>query len=257
MYSSNERTSKTSSYSQIEEAAPSADFGFYSIGKRLGKAGKHIRFTGKLIVDIGCAQGAYTIEMAKKAKFVVGVDIQHEALKVFMQKRISHGLRNLSAVNMRVEKLGFRNEYFDIVTLIEVIEHVKDEKEALRECYRILKKGGYIVISAPNRIFPFETHQVRIGRIKISRLTPLVSWLPRKTHRKISSARNYLARDLSRSLSDCGFKLKAVDYIFPPLDRLRLPPFLKSVYRRIMDILERTPLRIFGVSVLVVGEKEG
>jgi 2-polyprenyl-3-methyl-5-hydroxy-6-metoxy-1,4-benzoquinol methylase len=239
-----------------ETAAPSAGYGFFSIEKRLGKIFKYLNFKNKVILDAGCAQGAYTMEMAKTAKYVAGIDIQEMSLKSFHRKKAESGCSNIGISNMRIERQGFKTGIFDIVTLIEVIEHVADETATLMECKRILKNKGHIVITAPNKIFPFETHEVRMGRKRFKRLTPLVSWLPRKTHLKFSTARNYLLRDLKKMLIQCGFEIEAADYIYPPLDRLPVPVFLKKIYRKTAAVIERTPLRILGVSIILIGKKK-
>lgn len=48
------------------------------------------------------------------------------------------------------EKLPFKNESFDTVTMLEVIEHLKNPERALKEIHRVLKKGGQVIISTPN-----------------------------------------------------------------------------------------------------------
>lgn len=239
-----------------EKAAPSAEFGFYSIEKRLGKAEKYLNFENKTILDAGCAQGAYTLELGKKANFAAGIDIQQDVLTIFSRKKDELRMNKIGILNMRIENQGFRDNIFDIVTLIEVLEHVKDETNTLMECKRVLKRKGHIVIYVPNKIFPFETHEVRFFGIRFKRLTPFIAWLPQKVHLRLSTARNYLVKDLKKLMTRCDFEIKAIDYVYPPLDRLGLPLRLKKWYRVAAESIEKTPLRIFGVSIMLIAQKK-
>jgi hypothetical protein len=77
--------------------------------------------------------------------------------------------------------------------------------------------------------------------------------LPTFLHRRVSSARIYTLRKITRLASECGFTVKRIEYIFPPLDSFPLP--LKDAYRRVAWCLEESPLRVFGVSIFLLLEK--
>ena len=59
-------------------------------------------------------------------------------------------------------KMDFPNEYFDAILTIEAIEHIPNLISAISEFYRVLKKGGELIITCPNRLFPFENHGIMI-----------------------------------------------------------------------------------------------
>ena len=80
----------------------------------------------------------------------------------------------------RAEELPFADNFFDIVFLNEVLEHVEDDKRTISESIRVLKVGGKIIIFAPNRLFPFETHGIFIGKKYIFDNFPFLNWLPLK-----------------------------------------------------------------------------
>src|SRR4030042_490857 len=61
------------------------------------------------------------------------------------------------------EQMPFPDNSFDVILLHEVIEHVSDDAATLREACRVVRPGGRIVIYAPNRLHPFETHGVYVG----------------------------------------------------------------------------------------------
>ncbi|MCL4825414.1 MAG: methyltransferase domain-containing protein, partial [Anaerolineales bacterium] len=77
------------------------------------------------------------------------------------------------------ERLPLPPGMFDLILSHEVLEHVQDDREAVREMIRVLNPGGRIVIFCPNRGYPFETHGIYWrGRYKFGNI-PLVNYLPR------------------------------------------------------------------------------
>jgi ubiquinone/menaquinone biosynthesis C-methylase UbiE len=96
-------------------------------------------------------------------------------------KRAQEDDHGADLVLMSAEHLAFKDDLFDIVLLIEVLEHVKDDRKALEEIHRVLKPGGLAILTAPNKLFPFETHGISIGpRIIGTRGLgfPLLPYLP-------------------------------------------------------------------------------
>ena len=96
----------------------------------------------------------------------------------------SSDLANLSLA--LAEALPYRDGSFDVVLSHEVIEHVADDRQAIVEAVRVLRSpeakggrsGGRLVIFAPNRLYPFETHGVYWkGRYRAGNI-PLVGYLP-------------------------------------------------------------------------------
>lgn len=101
----------------------------------------------KTILNIGCYNGWFEkTAIEKGCKEVIGIDIDDEFLK--LSRRNVNKARFLKA---SVFDLPFPDEYFDLVTMFDVFEHIpKDgEKEALAEVKRILRKEGRVIISTP------------------------------------------------------------------------------------------------------------
>src|SRR5690606_39799722 len=102
--------------------------------------------------------------------------------------------------------LGAAGEYLplpdasiDVIVLNEVIEHVQDDRQTLRELARVLRPGGTAILYAPNRLYPFETHGIYLGRKYVFGNIPLVNWLPGPLRdRLVPHARAYRHGDWAR-----------------------------------------------------------
>jgi SAM-dependent methyltransferase len=95
------------------------------------------------LLDIGCGDARFAADAARHAA-TVGVDVSYRALT--FARDLVPSARFLSSGG---EALPFKSETFDIVTLLDVVEHIPDANEAavLHEAYRVLKRGGKLVVS--------------------------------------------------------------------------------------------------------------
>lgn len=103
---------------------------------------KHVR-RGK-ILDIGCGRGLFLGVMRAHGWSVVGVEIDQETAE---NASVAHGIDVVAAGRMGSE---LPDGDFDVVTLYHVLEHVSDPVGTVRECARVLKKGGLLVVAVPN-----------------------------------------------------------------------------------------------------------
>ena len=146
---------------------------------------------------------------------------------------------------------------FDVTFLHEVIEHVDDDQITIGEAYRVNRPGGRIVIYAPNRLYPFETHGIYLGQRFVFGNIPFINWLPTPVrNRLVPHARAYTKRGIRRTYARIPARRVVESYVYPGFDnvvarRRRLGRVLRTVTYR----AERTPLRTFGLSHFVVLEK--
>lgn len=98
---------------------------------------------GKLL-DVGCGNGQFLATMRELGWEVVGVEPDGQAVKM-AQKRFG-----LNVYEGALEKISFPDNTFDAVTMSHVVEHLSDPIGILRECQRVLKKGGRLVVTVPN-----------------------------------------------------------------------------------------------------------
>lgn len=101
--------------------------------------------TSPLVIGIGCNSGGLerTVLRHKKGSIVYGVDVNPELVNLACQKGVI-------AKVARAENLPFKDEYFDVAILSEILEHVFDVDKVLKEARRVLKKGGLLIGSVPH-----------------------------------------------------------------------------------------------------------
>ena len=201
--------------------------------RRLELIDRHAPLEGRTILDAGCGIGTYVRAFRRFSPHVHGVDLDAEKAAVVL----SH----------------------------EVIEHVGDDGRAVADAVRVLRSpgagvpGGRLVIFAPNRLYPFETHGVYWrGRYHFGNV-PLVNYLPdRWRNRLCPHVRVYTRRDLRRLLAGLPVKIVVHTQVFPGYDKIvRRHRRLGALLRRVTYFLESTPLRALGLSHLLVVEKTG
>ncbi len=207
------------------------------------------RMNGRVLVD-GCGVGMYLAKLEAECAFAVGLDIEHGRAVEASQR----AQRVLCAAG---EKLPFPDAFFDLVLSHEVLEHVADDRAALAEIVRSLRPGGRLILFVPNRGYPFETHGIYWrGRYRFGNI-PLVNYLPRRWRDKLAPhVRVYTRRDLERLFDGLPVTLVSREIIFGAYDNLIAKyGALGKALRGVMRFLERTPLRIFGLSHVWVVEK--
>jgi len=105
-------------------------------------------------LDIGCADGTNTehIHKAFPNLTIVGIDYYEKAINYAKETK-----PKIKFVTADAHELPFRSNYFDTVTAIEVLEHLHKPQKALKEIYRVLKPGGYLVIGQDTDSLLFRT----------------------------------------------------------------------------------------------------
>ncbi|HUF04685.1 MAG TPA: class I SAM-dependent methyltransferase [Aridibacter sp.] len=121
--------------------------------------------SGPRILDVGCGTGA-NLEMLSEFGEAEGVDVSDEALTICKSK-------GLAVHKGLAEELPFEDELFDIVTGLDVIEHLDDDIAGLREICRVTKKGGYALVFVPAFMWLWgvqddvSNHRIRYTRKQI------------------------------------------------------------------------------------------
>ena len=106
---------------------------------------------GKRVVDVGCCGGILAESMAVKGALVTGIDLSDKALKVAKLHQLESGVQvdyRLIAAETLAEE---QPETFDLVTCMEMLEHVPDPASVMAACARMTKPDGWVFFSTLNR----------------------------------------------------------------------------------------------------------
>lgn len=210
-----------------------------------------------IILDAGCGTGSNLIFLSQFG-ITYGVDISEVATK-FCRIR---GIKNI--VTSDVSKLPYKDNFFDVVSCMDVVEHIENEEKAIKEIFRVLKPGGKLLLTVPALPFIFSNHDKAQGHF-----------------------RRYSRKHIRKILVSCGFEEERTTYfntlLSPPIILIRLlsklepfskladfdarlnydiykaqifNTFLSSIFSLEAKILRRRDIP-FGVSILAFYNKPG
>jgi 2-polyprenyl-6-hydroxyphenyl methylase/3-demethylubiquinone-9 3-methyltransferase len=118
---------------------------------RLGYIDSLVALQGKQVLDVGCGGGILAEAMARHGAEVTGIDLGEKGLKVAQLHLLESGLsveyRHVSAEGLSEQQPG----HFDVVTCMEMLEHVPDPESTISACSRLVKPGGWCIFSTINR----------------------------------------------------------------------------------------------------------
>lgn len=107
---------------------------------------------GKRVLDIGCGGGILSDAMARKGALVTGIDLSTKALKVAQLHALEAGTTNVDYQEISAEAMAQQETgAFDVVTCMEMLEHVPDPSSVVRACATLVKPGGWVFLSTLNR----------------------------------------------------------------------------------------------------------
>jgi len=136
----------------------------------------------QVILDIGCSSG-YLIEkliLKFPKSLVIGADVIKEPLH-----RLSQKLKNTPFIRFDLLKNPFHESFADVITLLNVAEHIRDDKKAFEECYKILKPNGILIIEVPAIQLLYDSYD-----------------------KELKHYRRYNLKELEQKLKNIGFKIK-------------------------------------------------
>lgn len=102
---------------------------------------------GKVCADLGCGTGFISLALAEKAELVFSIDNSNNMLKELSDTAYNKGLNNIYPIKGQIHELPLFNETVDAVFINMALHHIEDIEKAVKDMYRILKKGGTLVIS--------------------------------------------------------------------------------------------------------------
>lgn len=159
---------------------------------------------GERVLDCGCGMGFYLMAMGRLRKLeLVGLDGDLERLRWGQRERVPASL-----VEGNIFQLPFKDGSVDKLLMSEVLEHLSDDMQGLRETWRVLKPGGVLALSVPHRHFPFLWDPINRAWTALGgqpfRKGPLVGiWT---NHERL-----YEPKELIRLFRAAGYDLEAVE----------------------------------------------
>lgn len=119
---------------------------------RLGWIESLAPLAGCRVVDVGCGGGILADAMARRGASVLGIDLSTKALKVAQLHALEAGTPDVSYREVSAEALAAEQPAsFDVVTCMEMLEHVPDPGSVVRACHDLVKPGGWVFFSTINR----------------------------------------------------------------------------------------------------------
>ena len=108
--------------------------------------------SGKAVLDVGCGGGILADSMARKGAVVTGIDLSTKALNVARLHALEAGTPGVSYREISAEAIAAEQPAsFDVVTCMEMLEHVPDPASVVRACSTLAKPGGWVFFSTLNR----------------------------------------------------------------------------------------------------------
>lgn len=212
------------------------------------------------VLENGCGVGTYVERLLADCAQVFGLEFDPARTRQASQlpalaQAVAVGRSAL--VNAAGEALPFAEASFSAILSHEVLEHVQDDRAAVAEMLRVLTAGGRMVVFVPNRGYPFETHGIYWrGRYHFGNI-PLVNWLPRRLRDRLAPhVRVYSRRDLESLFKGLPVHILRREVLFGAYDNIIARwPIPGRWLRRLLQALEKTPLRGLGLSHFWVIEK--
>jgi len=216
-----------------------------SLRHRLPVFQRGVRIVGEIrtpgrILDVGCGNGDF-LELARRAGWeAFGVDPSDHATGCARS-------RGLNVTCGTLETAGYASEFFDVVTMWDVLEHLGNPRRAAEESRRLLKAGGFLVVRVPNTNFQLLKAFIREGIFRTKRDS-----MQANLH-----LNHFSPTTLRRLLTSTGFEIcreevgVSEDVVYRP----PLPLWFKKAYCSITEALRKTTSIQLGPTMVQCGRK--
>ena len=166
---------------------------------RLNWIDERVSLSGKRVLDVGCGGGILAESMAKRGANVLGIDMGQAPLAVAQLHAEQQQVQGIEYRQVPVEQLAQEQPHsFDVVTCMEMLEHVPDPASIIRACQQLVKPDGHVFFSTINR-------NPKSYLFAVLGAEYLLKLLPRGTHQYEKFIR---PAELEQWLRQAGLRLK-------------------------------------------------
>jgi 2-polyprenyl-3-methyl-5-hydroxy-6-metoxy-1,4-benzoquinol methylase len=206
---------------------------------------------GNMILSVGCGLAAELRLLTKQGYITIGLDPERNFLLAAKKTKNAQDF-----VQATGESTPFCAKCFDLILFFEVLEHVKNPEMALREINEILKPGGKLLLTVPNRFYILETHGIQGSEKQVIHLwglgLPLLSMMPYFLRKRFERARIFSQAKLVTLLRKNRLEPIKIRYLMPPLDIFKQTPLILAT-RRVLFHLSFVPLiKMLGMSIMIL-----
>ena len=167
---------------------------------RLGWIQSFCSLQGQKVLDVGCGGGILTDSLARKGAIATGIDLSVKALKVAELHALEAQTPNVQYREISAESLAAESpDSFDVVTCMEMLEHVPDPASVVMACSTLVKPGGWVFFSTINR-------NLKSFAFAVVGAEYLLNMLPRGTHEYAKMIR---PSELARFCRSAGLEMRA------------------------------------------------
>lgn len=208
---------------------------------------KNLEGRPKKILDIGCGSGTLSLYLASQGHSVHGIDISRRAINICVQSAKDLGIKNVTfeVINFLEDKIT--NQKYDVILLLEVIEHLENDIASLKKIYHKLNPGGLLILSTPSSNAPLY----RLG-------------LTRDFDKKVGHLRRYQREELVKKIQHCGFQVIEINnneglirnFLFTNIFAGYFVRFIKFFLVEVVTTIDNWSLRLFGESDYIVIAKK-
>jgi len=196
------------------------------------------------VLDIGCHNGQRDFKLSPFVKSITAFDYDKKAIKNAKNWQEEKEFKNIEFLELSAEEvLPFKNASFDKILFLDVIEHLHNRDLIMKECFRVLKRDGQMILAAPNKETPWKIFQKELGLFYYSD----------KDH-KIEYSKN----ELIKIHTDAGFEIlevRLITYDFPFVGLIDIIGGISlNLYKKLQDwkksITKKHPEKSIGFMVI-------
>lgn len=193
------------------------------------------------MLDAGCGENGCSLTNVPNHIHIVGVDVNPSNIQKAKTNSNNHTFRYVLA---SITNLPFKNEVFNLIVCVDVLEHIQNKQKSLSEIARVSKNGGFLVGSTSNLLNPLMMVDSFLPKCLIQRIVYKFAGTHYKRHSRLTSAR------LARILHKNNVEINTLELLgFPPFQPWlyeysnRKPPWFSWLWIAFDKVTGKKPLR--------------